>query len=143
MELPFLQRCFPDIHVVPVVMGDQSWVACEELGHAIARIADWRQDIIIASSDLSHFYTDEQARALDGVFCDTLATLDARTLFERVSRRECEACGAGPVIASLIATQSLNHRAYVLTAFGNSSDTTEDRSSVVGYASAVVTGGAE
>jgi MEMO1 family protein len=140
VELPFLQCCFPDILVVPIVMGDQSWRACEELGHAIAKIVDWTRDVVIASSDLSHFYTDQQARTLDGIFCDTLASLDARTLFDRVSRRECEACGAGPVIASLMATQSLDHRGYELTGSGNSSDTTEDRSSVVGYASAVVTG---
>lgn len=140
VELPFLQRCFPDIHVVPIVMGSQAWGACEELGHAIASIADWKRDVVIASSDLSHFYTDERARALDGVFCNTLVTLDARALYERVSRRECEACGAGPVIASLIATESLRGRACEMLATGNSGDVSEDRSSVVGYAAAVVTG---
>ncbi|HEX6790987.1 MAG TPA: AmmeMemoRadiSam system protein B [Candidatus Krumholzibacteria bacterium] len=142
VELPFLQRCFGDVTIVPVVMGRPSWDACEELGRAIAAQADWSRDIVIASSDLSHFYDDATARALDGVFCDTLATLDARALHERLARRECEACGAGPVVAGLIATEALRDRACELVSTGNSGDVSDDRSSVVGYASAVVTGSA-
>jgi AmmeMemoRadiSam system protein B len=140
VELPFLQRCFGNIDIVPVVMGDQSWSACEELGRALAAAADGSADIIIASSDLSHFYDDDTARALDRAFCDTLAALDARELHARVMRRECEACGAGPVAAALVATDAAQPRAAELLAAGNSGDVSGDRSSVVGYAAAVVTG---
>ncbi|HET6349860.1 MAG TPA: AmmeMemoRadiSam system protein B, partial [Candidatus Krumholzibacteria bacterium] len=77
VELPFLQRTFPAMHIVPIVMGVQSWPACEELGQAIERVADWTTDVIIASSDLSHFYDDRRARELDSVFCETFLTLDA------------------------------------------------------------------
>lgn len=140
VQLPFLQRCFPGMRIVPVVMGSQSWEACDALGRAISALADWRSDVVIASSDLSHFYSDRRARELDGVFCETLLTMDARELFDRISRGECEACGAGPVVASLIATASLRHRTGELLATANSGDVNHDRSSVVGYAAAVVTG---
>lgn len=140
VELPFLQRGFDNVSVVPIVMGRQSWGACDELGRAIGAIADWDRDVVIASSDLSHFYDDATARSLDGVFCDALVTLDARALHERLARGECEACGGGPVVAALIATGALRHRACELLATGNSGDVSHDRSSVVGYASAVITG---
>lgn len=140
VELPFLQRCFTALRIVPVVMGDASWAACEALGAAVSRLADWRHDVIIASSDLSHFHDDRTARSLDQVFCDSFLTLDARSLHDRVTRGQCEACGAGPVVAALLATASLRHRRGELLAYGNSGDVNHDRSSVVGYASAVVTG---
>jgi AmmeMemoRadiSam system protein B len=140
VELPFLQRIVPHIQIVAVTMGSQSWEDCDALGNALAAIVDWSTDIVIASSDLSHFHDDATARRLDATFCATLLTLDARSLYARVARRECEACGAGPVIAALIATASLGERGAALLATANSGDVSHDRSSVVGYASAVITG---
>jgi AmmeMemoRadiSam system protein B len=67
-------------------------------------------------------------------------TLDAELLHERLARGECEACGAGPVVASLLASAELRARACEIVASGNSGDVSGDRSSVVGYASAVITG---
>lgn len=140
VELPFLQRVAKTTRVVPIIMGSQSWEACEALGNALRRIVDWSRDIIIASSDLSHFYDDTRARELDGVFCDTLVTLDAAELLAQLERGACEACGGGPVVASLIASAGLRSRACELLARGNSGDVSGDYSSVVGYASAVITG---
>ncbi len=140
VELPFLQRVANTTRIVPIIMGSQSWDACEALGNALRRVVDWSRDVIIASSDLSHFYDDERARELDGVFCDTLVTLDAAELHAQLERGECEACGGGPVVASLIACAGLRSRACEIVVSGNSGDVSGDYSSVVGYASAVITG---
>jgi len=140
VQLPFLQRAFPGMVIVPVVMGSQSWEACKALGRAIARVIEWPRDIVIASSDLSHFYEDQRARELDLAFCAALQTLGARALHDGVARRECEACGVAPVTAALIATEALGNRIAEILATGNSGDINHDRASVVGYASAVVTG---
>src|SRR5688572_22748111 len=140
VQLPFLQRAFPSVSIVPIVMGAQSWEACHALGTALAAIIDWNRDILVASSDLSHFYDDATARRMDGVFCDTLMTMDARALQDRIERGDCQACGAGAVIAGLIATSSLPARASELIATANSGDVSRDRARVVGYAAAVITG---
>jgi MEMO1 family protein len=138
--LPFLQRVTPDVHIVPVIMGSQSWDACEALAGGIGSIVDWSRDVVVASSDLSHFYGDARARELDGVFCESLETLDASLLHGRLARGECEACGGGPVVASLIASESLRRRACSILSRTNSGDVSGDRTSVVGYVSAAVTG---
>ncbi len=140
VELPFLQRVASTTRIVPIIMGSQSRDACETLGAALRSIVDWSRDVLIASSDLSHFYDDERARELDGVFCDTLVTLDAAELHARLERGDCEACGGGPVVASLIASAGLRARACELLARGNSGDISGDYSSVVGYVSAAITG---
>jgi AmmeMemoRadiSam system protein B len=138
--LPFLQRVTPDVHIVPVIMGSQSWEACETLAGGIRSILDWSRDVIVASSDLSHFYDDTRARELDGVFCESLETLDARLLHARLARGECEACGGGPVVAALLAGEGLRSRACSILSRTNSGDVSGDRTSVVGYMSAAVTG---
>lgn len=142
VELPFLQRIACDARIVPIIMGSQSWTACEALGIGLRSVVDWDRDVIVASSDLSHFHGDRSARALDGVFCETLMRLDATNLHARLAAGDCEACGGGPVVAALIATESLKHRACEILARGNSGDTSGDRDRVVGYAAAIVTGDA-
>jgi len=140
--LPFLQRVMPDIHIVPVIMGSQSWDACDALAGGIRSIVDWSRDVIIASSDLSHFYDDARARTLDGVFCESLETLNAALLHDRLARGECEACGGGPVVAALLASEGLRNRACNILSQTNSGDVSGDRTSVVGYMSAAITGDA-
>jgi AmmeMemoRadiSam system protein B len=138
VQVPFLQTVLPDASLVAIVMGSQDWDSCAALGEAIASACDPSSTLVVASSDLSHFYPYEEANRLDSIFCSTLEGLDAAALHGAVARSECEACGAGPVVASLIATElSRERRCRVLQRL-NSGDVTGDRSSVVGYASAVV-----
>jgi len=138
VQLPFLQRALGECAIVPIVMGAQDHASCVALGEAIAAACDPGETLVIASSDLSHFYPDREADRLDTVFCATLETLDAEALSAAVSRGECEACGAGPVVASLLATEPSGERRCVVLARAHSGDVSGDRSSVVGYASAAV-----
>jgi len=136
--LPFLQRACAGVRIVPVVMGTQDWDACHALGRAIADTADLERTLVVASSDLSHFHRYDDAVARDTAFCDTLAGLDAKQMHDAIRSGRCEACGAGPVVASLIATEVWRERRCRVLARINSGDVTGDRNSVVGYASAIV-----
>jgi AmmeMemoRadiSam system protein B len=136
VQLPFLQRTHSDTRIVPIVMGNQDWEHCAQLGEALATECG-PDDVILASSDLSHFYDSSRAEALDSVFLDALATLSPEGVFNAVSEGRCEACGAGPVIAALIATCAGTPRYHLLSRC-HSGDVTGDHTSVVGYASAVV-----
>jgi len=137
VQLPFLQRVAPSARIVPIVMGDQSWPACEALGGVLAPLLERPDVTVIVSSDLSHFYPYDTARRMDGRFCDALATQDAEALHEAVASGECEACGAGPMIAALAANRDRTTACRVLKT-RNSGDVTGDRHSVVGYACAVI-----
>jgi AmmeMemoRadiSam system protein B len=120
-------------------MGDQGWDHCAALGEALAPLLDDPGVIVVASTDLSHFHTAEKATGLDGEFCEHLAALDVEGLSEAVDKRKCEACGAGPVIAALIATNAAADRACTILKRANSGDVTGDFDNVVGYMSAAIT----
>lgn len=139
VQIPFLQRSLGAFKLVPVVMGDQGWEHCVALGEALAPLLKDPGVIVVASTDLSHFYSAQKANGLDGEFIDRLAALDSRGLFQAVKEGNCEACGAGPVIAALIATDTAPDRNCTILKRANSGDVTGDFNSVVGYMSAVVT----
>jgi AmmeMemoRadiSam system protein B/AmmeMemoRadiSam system protein A len=138
VQLPFLQTVVPECRIVPIVMGDQSWEYCQALGNALAPHTERPDVIIVASSDLSHFYDYEVARKLDEVFLERLTGMDPRRLYESVKGQECEACGAGPVVAALIAAGRTGAPNCRVLSKANSGDVTGERDRVVGYASAVV-----
>jgi AmmeMemoRadiSam system protein B len=139
VQVPFLQRALSSFGLVAVVMGDQNWDNCAALGEALAPLAADPGVLIVASTDLSHFYSASEANRLDGQFRDVLLTMDARALYDTVKSGRGEACGAGPVVASLLATESLHGRKCTALSQQNSGDVSGDYSSVVGYLSAVVT----
>jgi hypothetical protein len=140
VQLPFLQRIFADVRIVPIVMGEQGWRHCEELGRALAAAAG-DDTLVLASTDLSHFYDARRAEELDAAFCRALATLSARVVHDAVKARTCEACGLGPVVAALAAVAGEDGLLYSELRRTHSGAVTGDNSSVVGYLSAVVTAG--
>ena len=138
VQIPFLQRSLESFELVAVVMGDQNWDNCKALGEALEVLVADPGVLIVASTDLSHFYDADRADRLDHEFRKILCTLDTRALYDAVSDGRCEACGAGPVIASLLATEGLSDRTCTSITHKNSGDVTGDFSSVVGYLSAAV-----
>jgi AmmeMemoRadiSam system protein B/AmmeMemoRadiSam system protein A len=138
VQLPFLQAVLDKFQIVPVVMGDQSWEACRVLGDALGPLLKRPDALVVASSDLSHFYPYDVAKQMDDTFLDLLKRMDPWHLYESVKRKSCEACGAGPVIAAMIAAQHVDSATCRVLATANSGDVTGDHDRVVGYASAVI-----
>ena len=138
VQLPFLQVALGDFKLVPIVMGDQSAPVVEALGKALGEALQGRNVLIVASTDLSHFHDDKEARELDGDFQKRLARFDPAEMLEALASKSNEACGGGPVIAAMIAARSLGATKCVVLTYANSGDITGDRSSVVGYLSAAM-----
>ena len=130
VQVPFVQRLSMDAQIVPIVMGNQSWPACEALAHALKPAIDRADVVLVVSSDLSHFYSYDKARTMDSRFCALLETQDPNALHDGIASGECEACGAGPMIAALLANQGHNSACRVLTTL-NSGDVTGDHHIVI------------
>ncbi|MGH7496301.1 MAG: AmmeMemoRadiSam system protein B [bacterium] len=136
IQLPFLQMTRPECAIVPVVMGHQRWELCETLGHHLAKVAEEAPFVILASSDLSHYHNQEEALQLDQRFMQLLTAQNPRALYDAVAQHECEACGAGPVIATMIAAQQLHADQVDLLCYNTSGEASDDFSRVVGYLAA-------
>jgi AmmeMemoRadiSam system protein B/AmmeMemoRadiSam system protein A len=139
VQLPFLQRAIGnDFQLVPIVVGDQSYAVTRALGVALARLIRSPETLIVASSDLSHFHTYDQAVALDRKPLRALEDWDYFSMARNFEAREWEACGGGPIIAAMIAAERLGARRAVVLKYANTGDVTGDRSRVVGYGAAAL-----
>jgi len=136
IQLPFLQTVLGQFSLLPIMMGDQDWRSCAELGRSLARIIQASRDpvLLVASTDLSHFHPYEEAVRLDRKVTDLISAYRPEALIAG----RLEACGIGPVAAVMVAAESLGANKAVVLKYMNSGDVTGDRSSVVGYAAAAL-----
>jgi hypothetical protein len=139
VQLPFLQSVLKDFKIVPVVMGDQSKRNIDTLAKKLAEVSD-NETLIIASSDLSHFYTKTQADKLDSVIEKRVREFDFESLQIDLETHTCEACGGGPIVALMKAANLKNIKRSMVLSRTDSGDVTGDNSEVVGYLSAVFYG---
>jgi AmmeMemoRadiSam system protein B/AmmeMemoRadiSam system protein A len=133
VQLPFLQRVIGQFQLVPVVMGDQSYESCRALGVALAKLVAGTNTLIVASSDLSHYHTYDEAVRLDHKTLKAIEEYDYFDLSRNLELRVWEACGGGPIVATMIAAERLGATEAKLLHYANSGDTTGDHSRVVGY----------
>lgn len=136
IQLPFLQVVLGTFSFVPIVMGTQDLQTCEAVAEAVFRAARGKHVLIVASSDLSHFHTYEQAKRLDRVVVDLLQKRDHWRLSRELEDGTCEACGGGPVVAAMLYAEKAGARGVKVLQYANSGDVTGDRRQVVGYLSA-------
>jgi AmmeMemoRadiSam system protein B len=137
VQIPFLQSVLTNFKIVPIVMGDQSKRFVDELAQKISEVAD-NSTLVIASSDMSHFYSSNEADRLDSVVEKRISEFDFENLLKDLDRHDCEACGGGPISVMLKAASLKNiNKSFVLNR-SDSGDVTGDKSEVVGYLSAVV-----
>jgi AmmeMemoRadiSam system protein B len=138
VQLPFLQTALTSFKLLPIMMGDAAPAACRELGQAIADAVRGRKVLLVASSDLSHYYPYDQAKRLDEYTLKHVLDFDPAGFAEAVVRGEALACGGGPVAAVMFAARALGATQGHLVKYANSGDVWEDKSRVVGYAAVVL-----
>jgi AmmeMemoRadiSam system protein B len=137
VQLPFLQRTLGRFRLLPLVIGHQDRDTCFELGDCLGRLIRNRSALLVASTDLSHYHSAGEADRLDGVFIEGLDRGDEEALMRCLEEGSTEACGGGPVVAVLRAARGMGAAIVEVTDRSTSADVTGDRTSVVGYVSAV------
>jgi AmmeMemoRadiSam system protein B len=140
VQLPFLQRALEDFHLVAIVMGDQDLATCQILAEAIVASRGAEKTLIVASSDLSHYHSYDQAVERDGVILKAVNAFDPLALHEALQSRRGEACGGGPMVVAMLAAKRLGASGAKVLKYANSGDVTGDRSHVVGYMAAAIFG---
>lgn len=136
VELPFLQAISPDWKFVPIAVGTLDFQMLSGLGTALAKaIAEIDEPVlIIASSDMNHYESDDVTREKDFHAIDRILKFDARDLLEIVKREGVTMCGVGPAVISLVAAKQLGATQAELIKYATSGDAFGDRDEVVGYA---------
>jgi len=140
VELPFLQLRQPELSFVPIVVGMRQFEVLDALGRAVAAVIREQKDpvLIVASSDMNHYESDDVTRIKDQQAIERILTLDPRGLYEVVTQQEISMCGFGPAVAMLTAARELGAKSAELLKYATSGDISGDRETVVGYAGVAV-----
>lgn len=138
IQLPFLQTVLPSFRLVPLVMGRLSWDTCERLAQALATLFPSRPFLVVASTDLSHYHSEKEARTLDQRLLERLGRLEVRDLLDDMAAGHCEACGAAPLVTLMLCAQKVGANDIRILKYGTSADVTGETNRVVGYAAAAV-----
>ncbi|MBN2621541.1 AmmeMemoRadiSam system protein B [candidate division WOR-3 bacterium] len=138
IQIPFLQIVQRELHLVEIVMGTQDMETCTMLSNALVKACKGKRVLLIASSDLSHFHTQDVAEELDNRIVEAVSQYDYQMLFNRLRTDSCEACGGGPIITVMMATKELGATDSKMLHYATSGTVTGDYSQgVVGYLAAV------
>jgi MEMO1 family protein len=144
MQLPFLRRLMPDLPIVPMLMGYQLPETIVKLAEALTGALSGRRALIIASTDLSHYFDARTAATLDARVEACVGAFDPDQLlklfeqYPEMERGRYVACGGGPAIAVMFAARNLGATAARVLKYAHSGEISGDDGAVVGYLAAVM-----
>jgi hypothetical protein len=140
VQLPFLQMAQPDLTFVPITVGTGQFEVLAALGLVLAKsIAACAEPVlIVASSDMNHYESDDETRVKDALAIEQVLQLQPRGLYQTVRSQSISMCGVGPAVAMLTAVLKLGAHKAELIQYATSGDVSGDREHVVGYAGIAV-----
>jgi len=139
IELPFLQRSLTsEWKLLPIMVRAVEPRVSQALGKALAKVLQGQNAILVASTDLSHYYTQESALAFDTVMLSKIEAFDPMGAFEAEQTDQGFACGLGALTAVLWACKELGADTVKILHHATSGDVTGDYSGVVGYGAAAI-----
>lgn len=139
IELPFLQRVLKnDFKLLPIMVRAQEETVAKQLGEALAKTIQNRNAILVASTDLSHFYDQQTAQKLDQEMLNRFTTLNPTTIFEAEQTGKGFACGHAAVATVQWVAKELGANNVQILKYATSGDVTGDFQSVVGYGAAAI-----
>jgi AmmeMemoRadiSam system protein B len=143
IELPFLQRALNSgYQILPIMLRDQSAVMARYLAKALTQalvqlgMAKRGSSLLVASTDLSHYYSQSRAKQLDGELLKQVALFDAEGVIKTEEQGKGYACGRGALSAVMWAAKALGARSAKILKYATSGDVSGDYDRVVGYAAA-------
>lgn len=125
-QFPFIKYYTNDVKVVEMVYSDCDF---NNIVKVIEYLLNNQENLVVISTDLSHFYTLNEANLKDSICLEAIQKKDLSLL-----TKGCEACGMIGVKAILQVANNLKLDTKIID-YRTSADTSNDRSSVVGYTS--------
>lgn len=144
VHLPFLKTLKPGTKIVPVLFGEATPEHCTAFAEALAKAAGDTKILILASTDLSHYPSGNDARELDAETTSFIENMNLPGLCKRQAGKGIHApnvqtpiCSAGGVGVAIAWCNLKGGAKATILKRANSGDVSGDNESVVGYASAM------
>jgi AmmeMemoRadiSam system protein B/AmmeMemoRadiSam system protein A len=145
VQLPFVQTVLPNVPIVPIVVGQLSYDGCQEIAKAVAESVGGRKVLLIASSDMSHYPSYQDAYSVDAKTLNAVDKFDPKSVWnlshtllkENIPGLDCTLCGMQALVTVMLASKELGAKDVEMLPYANSGDVSGERQRVVGYGAAV------
>ncbi|MCX8026972.1 MAG: AmmeMemoRadiSam system protein B [Thermodesulfovibrionales bacterium] len=136
VQLPFIAYFSKSVRIVPITIMKLPLKECIALGKDIANAIkeSGKKVVVVASSDMSHYVTDEVARNLDNLAIQEILNLNEKGLYDVVSNKNISMCGVIPVTTTIACAKELGANQTTLVKYATSAEVSGDYRHVVGYA---------
>lgn len=139
IELPFLQRVFQhEWKLLPIMVRALDERVSEGLGKALATVLRDKNFVLVASTDLSHFFKQDAALTYDRAMLNEIESFNPIGAFDLDRAGKGYACGLGAFTSVLWACKRLGADKVRVLRHATSANVTGDYSSVVGYGAAAI-----
>ncbi len=140
IQLPFLQTALSgSFQLLPLMVRSSDETYLHKVGSILADLIKGKNALLVASTDLSHFYDENKANALDRVMLKRMCDFSPAGVMQAEANQEGFACGSGAVALVLWTAQQLGADHVTLLHHNTSAQASGDRSSVVGYGALAIT----
>ena len=130
--LPFLYVSVGIIPIVPILFGKEPEKEHYEYGKILASLAK-DGDLVVASTDLSHYLPEVQANKIDNNTIQAVMDKDLDKIITGIRNESCSMCGAPAVIAAMGYASAFGDYEVRVLDYSTSAKASGDYSSVVGY----------
>ncbi len=137
VELPFLARLAPQVRVVGIAIGTANLQRCKAFAAGLASVIRQMPEppLLVISSDMNHYATDEENRRLDAIALEAMESLDPEKLFNTVQEQQISMCGVMPAVIVMETLKLLGGLTECRrVGYATSAEVSKDTSRVVGYA---------
>ncbi len=138
IHLPFIQRVLGSFRLLPLMIGIDEPRALRSLGVSLAKVLQGQRALIVASTDLSHFYPQPLAEKLDREMLSRMEKYDPEYFLQAEIEGKGYACGRSAVAAAMWAAKDLGADCIRVLHYATSGDVTGNYYEVVGYGAAVI-----
>ena len=139
IQLPFLQVTWKEtFKLIPVMVRTYESGKLKKFASALAEVLKGKDYLMIASSDLSHFFPQNIAEQLDAGTLRNISRFEPDKVLAGARDESAPACGAAGITAMLETLKLLGADKVQVLNYSTSGETTGDNTSVVGYGAAAV-----
>ena len=133
VQLPFVEATMGIVPIVPVLFSSPCKDWHKLIGQALADLVD-DDDLVIASTDLSHYLSEEEANSIDKRTTDAVLAKDCKAVSNGINDGSLSMCGSAAVVVAMACALEKYVDKWSLLDYRTSGEASGDYSRVVGYA---------
>ncbi|MGQ9780879.1 MAG: MEMO1 family protein [Nitrososphaeria archaeon] len=136
VQLPFLQYVYGSVFkILPICMMSQEKRFAVDLGDSISQIFVPGKDLVVASSDFTHYEPHSVALEKDRKLIERIEELDVDGFYDLIYDKKITVCGFGPIATLMTVSKKLGALGGKLLVYMTSGEVIGEYDQVVGYAS--------